>query len=244
MGVSVKKLLMAAASTKGGETPIARLLWDGSVPINIVIDANSHYAEWVYSSIEQIGAIRELVTTAGATTRNLAVPGQAWSDMLLNASTTDAAWVEDKKNVLICGETTNSVFGGTSGAPVRTTREQVIADASQYIAGRRATHDWIVLLCGTIPRGGTPAFAAKNALAESCDDYMQLNYRDMGAHAYCDFRADPYFDNDGTDVDSTIQWMGLPNLSVEPSPEYIHPMGGARAAFAARIAAAVQTVPA
>ena len=241
MGVSLLLLTTSAPPEVVEPTPL--LPWDGSVPINLVIDANSHYADWVYSPIQLVAPLSNLVSASGASTRNFAVPGQAWSDMRLNASTTDAAWVEGKKNVLVCGETTNSIFGGTSGAPVRTTREQVISDAQQFIAGRLALHPWIVLLCGTIPRGGTPAFAAKNALAESCDDYMAANFRDMGAHAYCDFRADPWFDNDGTSINSTNVWMGVPNLSVESTPEYIHPMGAARGAFAGRIATALQTLP-
>lgn len=241
MGISL--LLLATSAPPVGVEPTPLLSWDGSVPINLVIDANSHYADWVYSPIERVGALASLVTASGATVTNLAVPGQSWSDMRLNAATTDAAWVAGKKNVLVCGETTNSIFGGTSGAPVRTTRDQVISDAQQFIAGRLARNPWLVALCGTIPRGGRPEDAEKNALAQASDDYKAANFRDMGAHAYCDFRADPWFDNDGTSINSTNVWMGVPNLSVESTPEYIHPMGAARGAFAGRIATALQTLP-
>lgn len=219
------------------------LKWDGTTALNVAVDGNSHYAQWVANAIDTVGDFATLMTASSATHGNVAIPGQAWLDMALNAADIDALWSPSRTNVLVIGETTNSVFGGSTGSPIRTTRDQVIQDAQRYIAARRAAHPWIILLCGTIPRGGTVDYAAQNALAKDCDDYMAGNFRDMGAHAYCDLRADPYFDGTGTDTSATAPWMGISGLCLETAVPYIHPLGAARTAFANRIAAALQTLP-
>lgn len=236
------RLLMAVGASAPEPEPL--LAWDKTIPINVVVDGNSHYAQWVYPAINTVGEFGALMARSGASSSNFAVPGQTWSDMALNASSTDAAWVAGKVNVLVCGEGTNTFHGGGTGAPVRTTVEDEITDARQFIAGRLARNPWRVVLCGTIPRGGRTEDAPKNALTKSSDDYKAANFRDMGAHAYCDFRASPYFDGDGNSTASTIPWMGVSGLCQETAAPFIHPIGAPRTAFAGRIAAALQTLPA
>lgn len=222
------------------EQPTELIKWDGSENINLVIDGNSHYAVWVYPKIEDVGNLNSLRSNSKASSVNLAIPGQSWNDMKQSPESTDNAWVEGKLNVLVVGETTNSVFGGSTGSPVRTTTEQVIQDAMQYISSRKLKHDWVILLCGTIPRGGSSAYSAQNALALDVDDYMSKNYKDMGAHGFCDFRESPYFDNDGTSTNSSEKWMGISGLSQETTVPFIHPLGVARVSFANRIAESLQ----
>lgn len=238
-------LLAASGGHGGGTTPaptVAPLRWDGSTPIHVTVDANSHYAKWAYPAINEVGALATLLRGAGATATNVAIPGQTWADMRMNAQDVDGAYVDGKTNVLVCGDTTNSIFGGWSGVTYGV--DGTLAEARRYLAARRAAHpDWIILVCGTIPRGGTPDYAQANADARTVDETMRADLADLGAHGYCDFRADPYFDDDGTDA-AASGWMGVSGLCMEDAAPFIHPLGAARDSFAARIASALQTLPA
>lgn len=115
---------------------------------NIVVDANSLFARWVAPGIQDVAGFKQLIQSTGASVSNCAIPGQTWADMTRNATDVQGLWRDGKKNILVTGETTNSIF--VEGATVAKT----VADAKAYIAARRASQKWdYIVLCGTIPRG-------------------------------------------------------------------------------------------
>nr|DAT67572.1 MAG TPA: hypothetical protein [Bacteriophage sp.] len=201
---------------------------------NIVVDANSLFARWVAPGIQDVAGFKNLIQSTGANVGNCAIPGQTWADMTKNATDVQGLWRDGKKNVLVTGETTNSIF--VEGATVAKT----VADAKAYIAARRASQKWdYVVLCGTIPRGDK-ATAQEN---------IELNKRILD--------VDSQLKADTTLYDSWVnfrafspEWFGLrPDgysarfmdsvatcNTVGGKPDMIHPIGVARDAFADAIA--------
>lgn len=211
---------------------------------NIVVDANSYYAKWSYDPIDKVGALGQLVRERGATSRNVAIPGQTWDNMRLNLADVVAAFDPAKANVLVCGETRNWV-ASTAGA----TAEQAADQAKRYISAAQAAvgerygkgFDRVVL-CGTIPNStfgdepwktDVPGF---NRVLIGVDSYARAHYREMGADAFADFRANTqWFGGDGTSKPGFAQSQATVLERVE-SGEWVHPIGAAREAFAAVIA--------
>ena len=155
---------------------------------HIIIDANSYYAAWTYPGIQEIGALKQLITSAGATVSNTAIPGQTWTNMRVNNEDVIAAFKPGKRNILICGETRNWV--ATHGG---CTVDDVAMEASLYIATARAAvqarygQDFDrVVLCGTIPNSTFldepwkndidwvhPVGVAREAFAEAIADALK-----------------------------------------------------------------------
>ena len=100
----------------------------------IAVDGNSLYARWIAPAINEVSKFGALVKGSGANSGNVAIPGQTWADMIKNAADIDNLYVSGKKNILVIGETTNSVYN--EGASV----EKTVSDAKAYIAARRAAH--------------------------------------------------------------------------------------------------------
>lgn len=201
---------------------------------NIVVDANSLFARWVAPGIQEVAGFKNLIQSTGANIGNCAIPGQTWADMTKNAADVQNLWRSGKKNILVTGETTNSIF--VEGATVAKT----VADAKAYIAARRASQKWdYVVLCGTIPRGDK-ATAQENAMLNRSllDVDAQLKSDTTLYDSWVDFRA------------FSPEWFGLrPDgysakfmdsvatcNTVGGKPDMIHPIGVARDAFADAIA--------
>lgn len=200
----------------------------------IVVDANSLFARWVAPGIQDVAGFKNLIQSTGANVGNCAIPGQTWADMTKNASDVQGLWRDGKKNILVTGETTNSIF--VEGATVAKT----VADAKAYIAARRASQKWdYVVLCGTIPRGDKATAQENATLNRSLLEVDTQLRADASLYdSWVDFRA------------FSPEWFGLrPDgysakfmdsvatcNTVGGKPDMIHPIGVARDAFADAIA--------
>ena len=232
--MSLLALLAAqqASSTPPDPGTVGPLAWDRSVTIKVTTWGNSHYSTapglGATAGIDQTGTFKTVLDNSGAARANLSVPGRTWRGMADHAADAIAAWSPlHDYNVIVVGETTNSIFGGSDGYAPRTTQAQVLADAHAAIDPILAAHPWIVLLCSTIPRGGTPDYTAQNALAQSVDTYMGSHLEEFGAHGFVNFRSSNSFNGDGTSYTSdTWQWMGSIGKDWDYlPPPYIHPAG-------------------
>lgn len=215
---------------------------------HIIIDANSYYAAWTYPGIQEIGALKQLITSAGATVSNTAIPGQTWSNMRVNNEDVVAAFRPGKRNILICGETRNWVasHGGC-------TVEDVAMEASLYIATARAAvqarygQDFDrVILCGTIPNSTfldepwKTDIPGMNKVLAGFDDLARADPGALGADVFADFRSKPkWFSGDGT---SRAPFAQSQETVKEPisGTDWVHPVGAAREAFAEAIADALK----
>lgn len=201
---------------------------------NLVVDANSLFARWVAPGIQEVAGFKNLIQSTGANVSNCASPGQTWASMTKNAADVQGLWRSGKKNILVTGETTNSIF--VEGATVAKT----VADAKAYIAARRASQKWdYVVLCGTIPRGDK-ATAQEN---------VEMNKRILDVDAQ--LRADESLYNSWVDFRAfSPEWFGLRNdgytakfmdstATCRPTggrPDMVHPIGAPRDVFADAIA--------
>lgn len=201
---------------------------------NIVVDASSLFARWVAPGIQDVSGFKRLIQSTGANVGNCAIPGQTWADMTKNATDVQGLWRSGRKNILVTGETTNSIF--VEGFSVAKT----VADAKAYIAARRASQKWdYVVLCGTIPRGDK-ATAQENVELNRrlIDADNQLKADESLYNSWVDFRA------------FSPEWFGLrpdgytakfmdSTATCKPTggrPDMIHPIGAPRDAFADAIA--------
>lgn len=263
--------LLAAQGDGAAVTPVAppaRAFRIGA-STNIVVDANSYYAHWVYDPINAVGAFGQLVRERGASSKNVAIAGQTWRNMRMNLTDMVNSFDPTKENVLVCGETRNFVaqvsrrpdpteevpnppedtIEAWSARALRT----VIEAATSYIAAAQAavrarySKDFDrVVLCGTIPnstlgdepwKGFVPAM---NQVLIKFDEYARTHYREMGADAFADFRANAqWFGGDGTTKPGFAQTQATVYERVETG-EWVHPTGAARDAFAGIIAEALK----
>lgn len=201
---------------------------------NIVVDANSLFARWVAPGIQEVAGFKNLIQSTGANVGNCAIPGQTWADMTKNASDVQGLWRSGKKNILVTGETTNSIF--VEGATVAKT----VADAKAYIAARRASQKWdYVVLCGTIPRGDKAAPQENVELNKHILDVdAQLKADDSLYNTWVDFRAfSPEWFGLRPDGYSAKFMDGVATCNpVGGKPDMIHPIGLPRNVFADAIA--------
>lgn len=256
--------LAAATATSEGGTPPAPNYLVLSPSVNIVFDGDSITDDFLATGMDTL--VSERLTMLGklngasiSNSGGLGVPGQTWADMRTTSADLAAAWIPGKTNVLVAGETTNSVFNtGRSAA-------QTISDASAYIAMAAGMHPWIILLWGTIPRGHADEAtyageAANNTTLISVDTYMQANYTTIGAHGYADVRSGtPMFDHNGSNAASFVAYQSYwneapPNVSSWSTLGWVHPKDGVfpvgstpgtgKRAIAAKIATAIGLLPA
>lgn len=155
--------------------------------VKVTFDGNSLVSGVGASSFPLPTAFSAL---AGATAiSNLGISGQAWNDLVNNATDVDAAWDASKTNVLFAWETTNSVFNNGS------TVQQVITLATNYAAARRAAHpDIRIVMITSLPRetGVTVTDQAnrteRNQANDAVDAYFRQNFRAAGYDAIVDIR--------------------------------------------------------
>lgn len=236
---------------------------------NIVVDANSYYAHWVYDPINAVGAFGQLVRERGASSKNVAIAGQTWRNMRMNLTDMVNSFDPAKENVLVCGETRNFV-AQVSRRPDPTPEvpnppedtieawearalSAVIEAATSYIAAAQAAvmarygkgFDRVVL-CGTIPNstlGDEPwkgHVPEMNQVLIKYDEYARTHYREMGADSFADFRTNTqWFGGDGTTKPGFAQTQATVYERVETG-EWVHPTGAARDAFAGIIAEALK----
>lgn len=259
--------LLAAQDGGAAVTPVApptRAFRIGA-NTNIVVDANSYYAHWVYDPIDKVGAFGQLVRERGASSKNVAIPGQTWRNMRMNLTDMVNSFDPAKENVLVCGETRNFVAQVSRRPdpteavpnPAEDTIEAwssralstVIKEATSYIAAAQAAvrarygkgFDKVVL-CGTIPNStlGDEAWKghvpAMNQVLIKFDEYARTHYREMGADAFADFRTNTqWFGGDGTTKPGFAQAQATVQEQLATG-EWVHPTGAARDAFAGIIA--------
>lgn len=224
---------------------------------NIIIDANSYYAKWVYDPINEIGDFKKLISEKGITSvSNVAIPGQTWANMRMNHSDVVNAYKPGMKNVLICGETRNWVASNADA-----TAEKAVKQATDYVQtvtaairakyfpgdNSRKVFDKIII-CGTIPNstfGDEPwknNISGLNAVLIKFDELMRTGYNALGFNAFADFRANTeFFGGDGTEKPGFARNQNTV-LEQMNTGEYVHPTGVAREAFAAAIATALKSV--
>lgn len=201
---------------------------------NFVVDANSLYARWVAPGIQEVAGFKNLIQSTGANVGNCAIPGQTWAGMTKNATGVQGLWRDGKKNILVTGETTNSIF--FEGATVAKT----VADAKAYIAARRASQKWdYIVLCGTIPRGDK-ATAQENVEMNKrlIDADNQLKADESLYDTWVDFRAfsPEWFGLRGDSYSAKFMDSTATCNPVGGKPDMIHPIGAARDVFADAIA--------
>lgn len=199
----------------------------------IAVDGNSLYARWIAPAINEVSKFGTLVKGSGANSGNVAVPGQTWADMIKNATDIDSLYVPGKKNILIIGETTNSIYN--EGASV----EKTVSDAKTYIAARRAAHKWEkIILCGTIPRADKSSQAENRALNQRLLEVDVRLRSDTSLYdAWVDYRAyAPQWYGLAADG-ATAPFMAPGTCNVLSGKiDMIHPIGAARDAYADAIA--------
>lgn len=236
---------------------------------NIVVDANSYYAQWTYDAINTVGAFGQLLRERGASSKNVAIPGQTWRNMRWNLTDMVNSFDPAKENVLVCGETRNFVAQVSRRPdpteavpnPPEDTIEAwsaralstVIKEATSYISAAQAAvrarygkgFDKVVL-CGTIPNStlGPEAWVGHvpemNQVLLKFDDYARTHHREMGADAFADFRTNTqWFGGDGTTKSGFAQNQATV-LEKLDTGEWVHPTGAAREAFAGIIADAMK----
>lgn len=217
---------------------------------HIIIDANSYYANWTYPGIQEIGALKQLITSAGATVTNTAIPGQTWTNMRVNNEDVIAAFKPGKRNILICGETRNWV--ATHGG---CTVDDVAMEAALYIALVRAAvqarhgQDFDrIILCGTIPNSTfldepwKNDIPGMNRVLSGFDDMARADPGALGADVFADFRSKTrWFSGDGT---TRAPFAQTQETVKEPlsGTDWVHPVGAAREAFAEAIADALKNL--
>ena len=199
----------------------------------IAVDGNSLYARWIAPAINEVSKFGALVKGSGANSGNVAIPGQTWADMIKNASDIDGLYVPGKKNILVIGETTNSLYN--EGASV----EKAVVDAKAYIAARRAAHKWEkIILCGTIPRADKSSQAENRSLNQRLLEVDARLRSDTSLYdVWVDYRAyAPQWYTLAADG-ATAPFMAPGACNVLGGKiDMIHPIGAARDAYADAIA--------
>lgn len=267
--------LLAAQDGGAAVTPVApptRAFRIGA-NTNVVVDANSYYAHWVYDPIDKVAAFGQLVRERGASSKNVAIPGQTWRNMRMNLTDMVNSFDPAKDNVLVCGETRNFVAqvsrrpDATPEAPnppedtieawCARALSTVIKETTSYIAAAQAAvrarygkgFDKVVL-CGTIPNStlGPEAWVGHvpemNQVLLKFDEYARTHYREMGADSFADFRTNAqWFGGDGTAKPGFAQAQATVYEQLATG-EWVHPTGAARDAFAGIIADAVKKLEA
>lgn len=199
----------------------------------IAVDGNSLYARWIAPAINEVSKFGALVKGSGANSGNVSIPGQTWADMIKNAADIDGLYVPGKKNILVIGETTNSIYN--EGASV----EKTVSDAKAYIAARRAAQKWEkIILCGTIPRADKSSPAENRALNQRLLEVDARMRADTSLYdVWVDYHAyAPQWYTLAADG-ATAQFMTPGTCNVLGGKiDMIHPIGAARDAYADAIA--------
>lgn len=227
----MSRLLLLGASTSAIEGPFLTL----TSTVHVHIDSNSIPASWVYPPIEDVDELDVLIAHTGITITNSSVTGQAWTAMTSSATDVDGAYDGAKTNVLVIGETTNSVFNDGR------TAAQTIGDFQAYLAGRLAAHPWqYVVMLGTLPRGGQSSDATNNGRLLTVDDTIRADLPTYGLDAFVYYRDIADFSGTGN---TQAGFMTSGTTCLETVAPFIHPINSARQLIANRIARDLQRIP-
>lgn len=249
-----------SAPTPAPSTALFRL----GANTHVLVDGNSYYAKWTYDPIDRVGPLNTFLRSRGIASSNTAVAGQPWTAMLKGLADVVAAFDPAKSNVLVCGETRNFVANvprrpapdepedtieAWSARALRTAISRAtayIVAAQEAVRARYGKGFDRVVLCGTIPNSTFGDEAWKGFVPEmnqvliKFDAYARAHYREMGADAFADFRANTaLFGGDGTTKPGFAQTQATVLEKIETG-EWVHPVGEARDAFAGIIAEALK----
>lgn len=271
----MSELFFALLAAQDGGAPVAppaRAFRIGA-NTNIVVDANSYYAHWVYASIDKVGAFGQLLRERGASSKNVAIPGQTWRNMRMNLTDMVNSFDPAKENVLVCGETRNFVaqvsrrpdpteavpnppedtieaWSARALSTVITAAASYIEAAQAAVGSRYGKGFDKVVICGTIPNstlGDEPwkgHVPEMNQVLIKFDEHARTHYREMGADAFADFRTNAdFFGGDGTTKPGFAQTQATVWERMDTG-EWVHPTGAARDAFAGIIAEALKRLEA
>ena len=253
---------LALLATGGTTTPPAPslLAWDGTVPLNVVVDGNSYYAVWFYSGMSSVAGLATLISAASATHATVAVPGYTWDQLTASHLKVTAELDPARTNVLVVGEDRNTTAWSVLDHPTRTSaqhRDAVVSDSRRYIAARRAEGWDYIVRCNTIP-SAMMADGTRLETDQPLNDAMVLidaywsdpiNRADAGIDAIVDLRAAAPewfgFTWDGSRAQGFMASTATcATLGPGGTPDDVHPVGAAREAMADAIAATLQTLTA
>lgn len=159
--------------------------------LNIIVDGNSIYSG-NYTAIATLLLSSTPLSGTGATAVNCAASGFNWSTLSGHVSSVSAAYAAGKTNVLVVGETTNSIANGGGR-----TAAEAWSDCLSYVAAVKATRpDMRIILCGSLP--ARPAGdGTKNAAMVAWDALALAGYRAAGISRFVNFRATTPFNVTG-----------------------------------------------
>lgn len=211
------------------------------LPVNIVFAGNSMTAGAGATAGNDMPSQVMAILAGPASKVNCGVNGYTWREMNGrdggSASAVDSAWVPGARNVLVCWETTNAVFGGGGDTP-RTTA-QAIADSQTFLNERLSANPWTVVMVTALPRGGN-GFTAQNQTIVDINAHHVANFAAMGAHAIADNRqSGSVFNFFG---DASADFMATQAYWNETSA-WTHPNDAGYAVCAGYIAVAIQSAP-
>lgn len=224
---------------------------------NLIVDANSYYAEWTYNGIQKIGSFATLISEKNMTSANVAIAGISWAVMVETVSKILPHFNPSKKNILVCGETRNQTFE-KPGAPWSTAKlieltRRYIAAANLIVKEKYGKGFDKVVLCGSIPSDGKTSpdgetivkTANQNMLAFDAYCRDSANLASLGADVFADFRTvhPEYFGGDGWNIEPGF-WAQKGVTVKETTGALTHPLGAAREAFADTIAQAIKRLEA
>lgn len=251
---------LALLATGGSATPPAPTLlpWDGTVPLNVVVDGNSYYANWIRPGMSSVAGLAALISAASATHATVAVPGYTWDQLTASHLNVSAELDPARTNVLVVGEDRNTAAWSVLDHPNRTSaqhRDAVVLDARRYIAARRAEGWDYIVKCGTIP-SAMMADGTRLETDQPLNDALVLidaywsdptNRADAGVDSFVDFRAAAPewfgFEWDGSRAQGFMASTATcATLGPGGTPDDVHPTGAAREAMADAIAATLQTL--
>lgn len=222
---------------------------------NLVIHANSYYAQWTYPGIQEVGELGALIRESGVTASNFAIPGTTWAVMTLSNQNVISAFDPAKTNILVCGETRNQTFefGSVITDPqvlVQRTRAYITRIQAETKAKYGKGWDYVVL-CGTIATQDVHNYPSEQVLAgnnamAAYDEFMRdrANLASVGADYFVDYRTLDAATFDGDGVNRLAGFMASPGVTVmeRTAGTFVHPIGAAREAFAACIARTLRKV--
>lgn len=203
--------------------------------VNITVDANSIWSNQMgIPGIEALGPLVTLKNTTGCAINNTSIAGQTWAQMAANVTDVSATYVVGKTNVLIAGETRNSIFNGRTVA-------QTVSDVHDYVNAVLAAKPWqYIVLMGALPSDGVSTALTNNSNMITVENYLRDHLADFSAKAFCYYRDIPYFSGDGA---SQQGFMLSPANVIETASPWVHPRGAARDTIAARMAVVLQQIP-
>lgn len=224
---------------------------------NVIVDANSYYAEWGYDGIQKIGNFAALISEKNMTAANVAIAGITWAVMIESVSKILPNFNPAKKNILVCGETRNQAFE-QPGAPWTTAKlieltRRYIAAANLIVKEKYGKGFDKIVLCGSIPSDGKTSpdgeaivkIANQNMLAFDAYCRDSANLASLGADVFADFRTlhPEQFGGDGWENEPGF-WAQKGVTVGETTGALVHPRGAAREAFADTIAQAIKRLEA